>query len=373
MTAFIVITALMALLCGGILAITPWIMPPTECFAVTVPPSAQEDPRIKRFRETYSAVVIATSVVGALGVGTFMLTRGAGGEGDSLVDTVLCIATLLPLVVGFVLMLFFRSRVRQLKEQEGWKATGNKSVALVDEDEVPQPISLAWDLLYVVLAAATAAFALFNYDLFPSRIPMRASFSGTVVMWANKSVGTVLFPAFMVAFMGLVFTLGHWGILQSKRPVDPAAPSTSALAYGIFARTQSIVMLVGGLSLSLAISVFFNLTSLGIVSMGAATIALLAFSGAFVGVVAWLTIAQGQSGARIAADLRTSDELARDDDAYWVLGAFYCNGEDASIFVPKRFGVGWTINVAQPAGWVFFGLILLVTLGFAWVTTIWVA
>jgi uncharacterized membrane protein len=39
-----------------------------------------------------------------------------------------------------------------------------------------------------------------------------------------------------------------------------------------------------------------------------------------------------------------------DEDQYWMGGMFYFNKNDPSIFVEKRFGVGWTINFAHPIG-----------------------
>ena len=37
-----------------------------------------------------------------------------------------------------------------------------------------------------------------------------------------------------------------------------------------------------------------------------------------------------------------------DDPANWKLGIFYFNKEDTRLFPPKRFGIGWTINFANP-------------------------
>src|SRR5690606_7946646 len=41
-----------------------------------------------------------------------------------------------------------------------------------------------------------------------------------------------------------------------------------------------------------------------------------------------------------------------DDDSHWVGGLFYFNRNDPSIFVEKRFGVGWTINFGNPIGYI---------------------
>ncbi|MDO4443020.1 MAG: DUF5808 domain-containing protein [Slackia sp.] len=40
-----------------------------------------------------------------------------------------------------------------------------------------------------------------------------------------------------------------------------------------------------------------------------------------------------------------------DDDAHWKLGIFYFNPDDPSIWLPERFGIGWTVNFARPAAW----------------------
>lgn len=51
------------------------------------------------------------------------------------------------------------------------------------------------------------------------------------------------------------------------------------------------------------------------------------------------------------------------DDRYWYGGLFYHNPDDPAIFVPKRFGLGWTLNFAHPqARLVLLGLLLLVLL-----------
>jgi hypothetical protein len=46
----------------------------------------------------------------------------------------------------------------------------------------------------------------------------------------------------------------------------------------------------------------------------------------------------------------------------WKWGLFYNNPEDAAVFVPKRAGIGYTLNFAQPWAWVVSGAMLLVVL-----------
>ena len=52
--------------------------------------------------------------------------------------------------------------------------------------------------------------------------------------------------------------------------------------------------------------------------------------------------------------------ISRDEDHFWKLGIFYFNRADPALWVEKRFGSGWTVNLAKPMAWLFFLIILLI-------------
>lgn len=55
-----------------------------------------------------------------------------------------------------------------------------------------------------------------------------------------------------------------------------------------------------------------------------------------------------------------ADPAFRDDDRYWYAGFFYNNPDDPALFVPKRFGLGWTLNFGHPqARWIMLGMLLI--------------
>src|SRR5690625_6795384 len=72
-----------------------------------------------------------------------------------------------------------------------------------------------------------------------------------------------------------------------------------------------------------------------------------------------LSFTTGQGGARIQSSTdKTGSIIERDDDQHWKLGQFYFNKNDPSIFLEKRFGIGWTNNWAHPLSWIIIiGLI----------------
>ncbi len=60
------------------------------------------------------------------------------------------------------------------------------------------------------------------------------------------------------------------------------------------------------------------------------------------------------------ADRWRADAVFHDDDQYWYAGVFYNNPDDPALFVPKRFGLGWTLNFGHPqAKLVLIGTLLL--------------
>jgi uncharacterized membrane protein len=64
-------------------------------------------------------------------------------------------------------------------------------------------------------------------------------------------------------------------------------------------------------------------------------------------IIAVFVLRFSRSGARVT-ESGTTD--APDDDSYWKAGGIYVNRNDPALMVPKRFGIGWTINFGHPAG-----------------------
>jgi uncharacterized membrane protein len=69
---------------------------------------------------------------------------------------------------------------------------------------------------------------------------------------------------------------------------------------------------------------------------------------------------RSRTKTRTSADRQRTDAVFRDDDQYWYGGIFYNNPDDPAVFVPKRYGLGWTVNFGRPLGKLFLiGTLLL--------------
>jgi len=62
------------------------------------------------------------------------------------------------------------------------------------------------------------------------------------------------------------------------------------------------------------------------------------------------------------ADRQPTFTFFRDDDRYWSAGFFYNNPDDPALFVPKRFGLGWTLNFGHPQSKWFIITVLVLML-----------
>ncbi|MDP5227032.1 MULTISPECIES: DUF1648 domain-containing protein [Arthrobacter] len=59
----------------------------------------------------------------------------------------------------------------------------------------------------------------------------------------------------------------------------------------------------------------------------------------------------------------TPSVLSATDDGHWKAKVFYVNKENPRFLVPRRYGVGWTMNLGHPAGAVLGGVLLVFLVG----------
>ncbi|WP_345001410.1 DUF5808 domain-containing protein, partial [Tsukamurella soli] len=194
------------------------------------------------------------------------------------------------------------------------------------------------------------------YDRFPTRIPQHVG-PGGVTRWADKSVPAVLGPSLVAA----VVVAAMWGLawFTTRAPVrrlpdgDPAAAAARATA------ARRITLWVLGAA---AVLVSLQLTATGLLLAAAAPAGTIeAVSG--IGAV----VIVGAIGVMVAVSVRTLRRTpapgdtgpdSPDDDARWKLGVLYVASGDPAVLVPKRMGIGYTVNLGNPVGLVIVAAVL---------------
>lgn len=358
-------------LSGALLAATPWFMKKGECFAVTIPESAQADERFLAFRKRYAAAVLAVTLICAVALGAVSsVTLGKMGSAvdaassDVILVAAIVAAATIPLVASFALMLHYRKRVEAVKMEEGWKAERDEAVVLIGFEEAPVPPSLAWNVVYVPIVLITLAIGLALYPSTPDLVPTHFDFAGNVNQWTPKGPALIAFPLLFEVFMAACFIFSHWMTIRSKKDIDPARPAISAYAYGAFARAECILLLAGGSVLTAVLGIVMILMMAEILSMLVTIALIIVATLILVGATIAIPIVYGQSGSRLVKRLEENGDIIADNDEHWKAGIFYWNKDDASLFLPKRFGVGWTMNWARPAAWLIVGGFTLASIAF---------
>ena len=359
------------LLSGAILAATPWFMKKNECFAVTIPESAQADVRFLAFRKRYAAAVLAATLICAVALGAVsnvvlgkMSSATDAASLNAILAAAIVAAATIPLIASFALMLHYRKRVKAIKREEGWKAERDEAVAFIGFEEAPAPPSLAWNVVYVPIVLITLALGLALYPSTPDLVPTHIDFAGNVNQWTPKGPALIAFPLLVEVFMAACFIFSHWMTIRSKKDVDPARPAISAYAYGAFARAECILLLVGGSVLTAVLGIVMILMMTEFLSMLVTMVLIIVATLVFVGATIAFSVVYGQSGSRLVKRLEENGDIIADNDQRWKAGIFYWNKDDASLILPKRFGVGWTMNWARPAAWVIVGGITLASIAF---------
>ena len=343
---------------GILMALTPYLMPKRECFAVTVPDGAVNDPYLRKLKRTY---LVAMLVLTALATAATVAACLVDPQHAALPVFIVGIFALC--IIGYGLMLYFRRRVQLYKRSQGWQAEGARAVGFVGDEPFPRPLSLKWNLLYLPVIAVTIAIGVVGYGAMPDQIPMQIGLDGEVTRWADKSPAVVAFPVLVVAFMAGCFMLSQWMILHSKKGGDPSAPAASTWAYAMFARAQSIMLLAMGLAISF-IGPLMELTFVGVFTLEQMVAPVVLIVVVVVVAAMVVSLIYGQNGSRLIARVGQSDTMPRDDDRFWKLGIFYVNRDDASLFLPERFGIGWTINWGRLAAWALVAAFVVATTAF---------
>ncbi|MFB7155729.1 DUF1648 domain-containing protein [Lysinibacillus sp. NPDC056232] len=332
----------------------------TESFGVSIPSDVYMDEKLKKMRKQYASAMTAFSIV-ILFIFYFIVGKYSPNDGETM-GIVLSITILGFMIISFLIYLVFHKQMKQLKEKEKWNEQRQQKIVLQTNFYQQKLIhSNYWFLIAFALVAVTLFITFTQYGRIPERIPMKYDFFGEVTNWAEKSYRSVLIMPITQIYMIALFMFINWMIGRSKQQLNAQNPDESIEQNIIFRRRWSVFLIASGILLTVLFSVIQLSFIYSILTTYMTVISLMITAIMIIGVIV-LAITTGQGGSRVK-NVRTTDGtvINRDDDHYWKLGQFYFNRKDPSWFLEKRFGVGWTMNLANPLAW----LILIGIIGIA--------
>ncbi|MDE3156636.1 MAG: DUF1648 domain-containing protein [Acidobacteriota bacterium] len=214
------------------------------------------------------------------------------------------------------------------------------------------------------LLAGLAWYLQAHWNLIPEQFPVHWNLAGQPDRWASRSVsgvygGLIVSGAVCLLMLGL-----SWGIARWTRPINVSGPA--AVSERRFKRAMLRLLLAA----EYVVSGIFAVVSWSSVHSTRAIPVwwLLTAPLAFVATTMLVLLRMGQGGSRLAGAVSGAGAIVGDrtDDRHWKAGVFYVNGDDPALFVEKRFGGGYTINMAHPGAWLILGAIVAVVVLVPW-------
>lgn len=345
---------LLFLLPGVLSAFMPYLTRKTDSFGVSITEEIYYSERMKNIRKKYT---IKSLIV--LGI-FFALTFFYFFKYEEPTNTYIYSAGLLLMLTAlFFVYLKFHLLIKRLKKDEGW-ILDKKQVSLTDLGFRQRKIKYSnlWFFIPIIISVVTIALTWLNYDLIPEQIALNYDFQGNPTNYKDKSLLTVFTPAFMQIMMVGLFIFINNVISNSRQQLDPSNPEKSALQNEIFRRKWSAFTIVSGILMTLIFSLM-QLSFFLIIDPSVLFVVTMLISLGITVFAIYLAITLGQGGSRIKGQYdQNYTEIERDQDEYWKLGQFYFNSEDPALFIEKRFGIGWTVNVGNKKIW----FVLLISL-----------
>ncbi|MFD7494014.1 DUF1648 domain-containing protein [Streptomyces sp. NPDC059832] len=339
---------------------SPLLNPSAVPFGVRVPPDKARAAAVEEQRSRYrGAMLVAAAVVtvlaSALGAALGTLTAGAAGS-------------LLLCALAAALWVRAHRGIARAKAEGGWYGQARQG-SVVDTSLRTDPVRFpwGWTVPALVVIAVSIAAGVVVYPGLPDRIalPERSS-GGTVYHMYTTSVWTAFSLVLGQVLLTLTMAAVVAGLLRARADLDVARPVAGAARY----RRYLIVTARSAMGITALVNLMLLGLSALIWSDTRSTVVTLAVTGvpfvAVLVVVARFVLRVGPFGSRLPED--TGEEstglVARDDDRFWRgAGTIYVNADDPGVLVPKRVGIGWTVNFGNPRSLVVASLVLAVAVG----------
>ncbi len=201
-------------------------------------------------------------------------------------------------------------------------------------------------LLSLLPLGGTAVLLASRWDTIPRRFPIHWGIDGRVNGWAERRFGST----FGMLILALVLVAGMEGmgalVARSSPGHEGRRETVSTTRTILTASCWLVVILLSAISLLPLAHDPSNL--MPVIVMGT------------------VLFSVGITGYAIARELRTRPAIEAGqrstEGRFWRAGFLYYNPADSALMVPKRVGMGYTLNFGRPVAWLILGAILLIPL-----------
>lgn len=348
MSGSIVTFVAVNLMIASLFVIQPWFSRKNVLFGIVFGDERiWQDEKAKKIRQRYLCEALACAVVICLGFSIyFILVMPVGGT-RVLTTNLSIFALILTETLVFVAA---NRRTRRFKKSmdRDTRLVSNKVIIDTAINEKETVLPGWWLLLFIPLFLATLAVALFGYNMMPGKIPTHYSFAAADA-WSAKSWLAVMTPVFIEAVLSSILFASC--LFTRRAPASVRGNPNAAPDFHRYRKVMVIMLMIVGILLELN----FLITEIGFIRpVSPLWFAVISMTDlALFGLIVFFYF-------RFVRVKKPSGPILN-DDTKWVLGMLYYNRSDPSIFVEKRMGIGYTINFARPAAWIFMAGMIIFT------------
>ena len=318
-----------------------------------------------KLKNKYTTFVLTFGIIIFVGYLWWTLTQNPTEETLILMSVSVQFTTLF-VSIGYYFMMHLR--VKKRKETQKW-LSGKSEVRVVDV-KFQDKLKLIPRVIFIIPMIVTVGLIIYTfmkYDQMPEMIPTHWGPTGEADAFSEKTYFSVIaLPLILLVMQGMFLFMSE-GMKFSGVRLNPTNKKTSLAQQLAVRKYTSLLALFITIGITLMLG-YFHLETIhpeisSSIIMWALPLTFLILTFTVVGIY---VIKVGQSGSRIKVEensLPIDNKIAVDEDEYWMGGMFYMNKNDPSIMVEKRFGVGWTLNFANPISWIVLLVPLLLIFG----------
>mgnify|MGYP000993855158 FL=1 len=319
-------------------------------FGVRVPVEFRKDEDIQKLEKEYKKIYIL-SVFPTIVIVNFLVYLYPKVYIFLLLTFLLIFLTNLPVLI-------FWKRMIDLKKEKKWDKLG-KNIVVVDTS-IRKPknkkdikgIKNKTFLILLIVPIITLIITFISYDRIPDVFPTHYNGKGIPDSFAIKNsfsgfIYLILLPIIQ-ALMILFFMVINKFTINGKTDINSGSIREIREQRKVFKKYNSIFLFLLALEMIILFSfIQFCMIygwSINIINGISLTII---FASIIIFTIVTYKIGQGGKNIKVS---NAEKEIYRDDDKYWILGSFYYNKKDPSLFIEKRIGIGWDVNIGNPIG-----------------------
>lgn len=226
------------------------------------------------------------------------------------------------------------------------------SVYICERNKIIKKFKIMY-LIPLLIVLISSMYTFSNYNNIPNNIPIHWNLYGIADSFISKSYTNIMLMILGQFMLSILLSFISLSSIKSRVKIDTKDIEQS--------RSENISYLnkIGYSFLALNISINLILINSIISYVNGPNLNLYITIISFILMV--VSIIYSMFIFIKSPNMKISSSFSPDEDeSYWILGCLYNNPNDPSFMVEKRFGIGWTINIATPLGKIFFVSLIIV-------------